>query len=91
MRATPARALPRLTPNHLTLYRAYLQGLDEATLHAHYGVPRTDARVTRRTFTTLCDTLTVSTHDIHSAASAAPETVELCEHRARRCRRIRVS
>ncbi|WJN72112.1 hypothetical protein [Burkholderia anthina] len=49
MRATPARVLLRLTPAHFTLYRAYLDGLDEATLHAHYGVPGTDLRVTRRT------------------------------------------
>ncbi|KKL31100.1 hypothetical protein WR30_30595 [Burkholderia contaminans FFH2055] len=39
------------------MYRAYLEGLDEATLHAHYGVPGTDARVTRRTLATLRDTL----------------------------------
>ncbi|VWD54758.1 integrase family protein [Burkholderia lata] len=36
----------RLTPAHFALYRAYLEGLDEATLHAHYGAPGTDLRVT---------------------------------------------
>nr|WP_302182822.1 site-specific integrase [Burkholderia multivorans] len=42
------------------MYRAYLEGLDEATLHAHYGVPGTDVRVTRRTIATLRDTLTIA-------------------------------
>ncbi|WP_290440061.1 phage integrase family protein [Burkholderia cenocepacia] len=60
VRATPARALLRLTPAHFALYRAYLEGLDEATLHAHYGVPGTDVRVTRRTLATLRDTLTIA-------------------------------
>ncbi|WP_254223024.1 phage integrase family protein [Burkholderia multivorans] len=50
----------RLTPGHFALYRAYLEGLDEATLHAHYGVPGTDVRVTRRTLATLRDTLTIA-------------------------------
>ncbi|WP_275042625.1 phage integrase family protein [Burkholderia cepacia] len=50
----------RLTPAHFALYRAYLEGLDEATLHAHYGVPGTDVRVTRRTLATLRDTLTIA-------------------------------
>ncbi|WP_234745279.1 MULTISPECIES: hypothetical protein [Burkholderia] len=49
MRASPARATMRLTPAHFALYRAYLGGLDEATLHARYGVPGTDVRMTRRT------------------------------------------
>ncbi|KUZ80153.1 phage integrase family protein [Burkholderia ubonensis] len=52
--------LQRLTPAHFALYRAYLEGLDEATLHAHYGVPGTDVRVTRRTLATLRDTLTIA-------------------------------
>lgn len=52
--------LLRLTPAHFALYRAYLEGLDEATLHAHYGVPGTDVRVTRRTLATLRDTLTIA-------------------------------
>ncbi|WP_333994528.1 phage integrase family protein [Burkholderia orbicola] len=60
MRASPARATLRLTPAHFALYRAYLEGLDEATLHAHYGVPGTDVRVTRRTLATLRDTLTIT-------------------------------
>lgn len=52
--AAPAYWSP--APAHFALYRAYLEGLDEATLHAHYGVPGTDARVTRRTLATLRDT-----------------------------------
>lgn len=52
--------LLRLTPAHFALYRAYLEGLDEATLHAHYGVPGTDVRVTRRTLVTLRETLTIA-------------------------------
>ncbi|WP_175914687.1 phage integrase family protein [Burkholderia metallica] len=60
MRASPARATLRLTPAHFALYRAYLEGLDETTLHAHYGVPGTDVRVTRRTLATLRDTLTIA-------------------------------
>ncbi|RQY49119.1 integrase [Burkholderia stagnalis] len=53
-------ALLRLTPTHFALYRAYLEGLDEPTLHAHYGVPGTDVRVTRRMLATLRDTLTIA-------------------------------
>ncbi len=60
MRKDPSRPLMRLTPAHFALYRAYLEGLDEATLHAHYGVPGTDVRVTRRTLATLRDTLTIA-------------------------------
>ncbi|KWD73793.1 site-specific integrase [Burkholderia ubonensis] len=52
--------LTRLTARHFALYRAYLEGLDEPTLHAHYGVPGTDVRVTRRTLATLRDTLTIA-------------------------------
>ncbi|CAM2163103.1 Integrase family protein [Burkholderia cepacia] len=60
MRTTSTRSLLRLTPAHFALYRAYLEGLDEPTLHAHYGVPGTDVRVTRRTLATLRDTLTIA-------------------------------
>ncbi|WP_230955347.1 hypothetical protein [Burkholderia vietnamiensis] len=56
MRASPTRATLRLTPAHFALYRAYLEGLDEATLHAHFGVPGTDMRVTRRSLAMLRDT-----------------------------------
>ncbi|WP_239007486.1 hypothetical protein [Burkholderia diffusa] len=52
--------LRRLTHAHFALYRAYLEGLDEATLHAHYGVAGIDVRATRRTLATLCDTLTIA-------------------------------
>ncbi|WP_396334107.1 phage integrase family protein [Burkholderia anthina] len=60
MRTNPTRSLSRLTPTHFALYRAHLEGLDEATLHAHYGAPGTDVRVTRRTLATLRDTLTIA-------------------------------
>lgn len=60
MRKRPERTLLRLTPDHFALYRAYLEGLDEPTLHAHYGVSGTDVRVTRRTLATLRDTLTIA-------------------------------
>ncbi|KVN19065.1 MULTISPECIES: phage integrase family protein [unclassified Burkholderia] len=60
-RATDSsRPLLRLTTSHFALYRAYLEGLDEPTLHAHYGVPGTDVRVTRRTLAMLRDTLTIA-------------------------------
>ncbi|MGN4077000.1 phage integrase family protein, partial [Burkholderia gladioli] len=61
-RAKPAGqpATLRFTPAHFALYRAYLEGLDERTLHAHYGAPGTDVRVTRRTLVTLRDTLTIA-------------------------------
>ncbi|MGU3782269.1 hypothetical protein [Burkholderia metallica] len=36
------RATLRLTPAHVALYCTYLEGLDEATLHAHYGVDRSE-------------------------------------------------
>ncbi|MCA8394985.1 phage integrase family protein [Burkholderia vietnamiensis] len=49
-----------LTPAHFALYRAYLKGLDEPVLHAHYGVLGTNVRVTRRTLATLRDTLTIA-------------------------------
>ncbi|KGE06606.1 hypothetical protein LA03_31335 [Burkholderia gladioli] len=50
----------RLTTAHFELYRAYLEGLEERTLHTHYGAPGTDVRVTRRTLATLRDTLTIA-------------------------------
>jgi len=62
--------LLRLTPAHFALYRAYLEGLDEPVLHAHYGLPGSDVRVTRRTLATLRDTLTIAarrTRDIDAA------------------------
>ncbi|MBR8186577.1 integrase [Burkholderia ambifaria] len=60
MPKNPSRPLLRLTPAHFALYRAYLEGLDEAVLHAHYGQPGTDVRVTRRTLAMLRDTLTIA-------------------------------
>lgn len=61
-RAKPAGqpATLRLTTAHFALYRAYLEGLEERTLHTHYGAPGTDVRVTRRTLATLRDTLTIA-------------------------------
>ncbi len=64
--------LIRLTAAHFALYRAYLEGLDEATLHAHYGVPGTDVRVARRTLATLRDTLTIAARR-RRRAPVAPE------------------
>ncbi|MBN3815087.1 hypothetical protein G3N57_00005, partial [Paraburkholderia sp. Se-20369] len=49
-----------MTTSHFALYRAYLEGLDDRVLHAHYGLPGTDVRVTRRTLATLRDTLTIA-------------------------------
>ncbi len=41
MRKHPSRSLLRQAPAHFALYRAYLEGLDEATLHARHrrGAP----------------------------------------------------
>ncbi|WP_186043876.1 phage integrase family protein [Burkholderia gladioli] len=60
MRRDPAGHLLRLTTAHFALYRAFLEGLDERALHAHYGVPGTDVRITRRTLAALRDTLTTA-------------------------------
>ncbi|WP_414442405.1 phage integrase family protein [Burkholderia sp. 22PA0106] len=60
MRNPSSPALLRLTTGHFALYRAYLEGLDEPVLHATYGVIGTDVRVTRRTLTTLRDTLMIA-------------------------------
>ncbi|OJA84428.1 phage integrase family protein [Burkholderia ubonensis] len=60
MRKSSSRPLLRLTTSHFALYRAYLEGLDEPVLHAHYGLPGTDVRVTRRTLALLRDTLTIA-------------------------------
>ncbi|AEA65581.1 site-specific integrase [Burkholderia gladioli] len=60
MRRDPAGHLLRLTTAHFALYRAFLEGLDEHTLHTHYGAPGTDVRVTRRTLATLRETLTIA-------------------------------
>nr|WP_282454618.1 hypothetical protein [Burkholderia gladioli] len=53
-------SLLRLTHAHFALYRAYLEGFDEQRLHAHYGAPGTDVRITRRTLATLRDTFTIA-------------------------------
>ncbi len=60
MRSPSSRPLLRLTNGHFALYRAYLEGLDEPVLHATYGLVGTDVRVTRRTLTTLRDTLIIA-------------------------------
>ncbi|WP_431229160.1 hypothetical protein [Burkholderia contaminans] len=44
MRQDSSRPLLHLTRVHVALYRAYLEGLDEAALHAHYGVRVTNLR-----------------------------------------------
>ncbi|WP_244101158.1 phage integrase family protein [Burkholderia gladioli] len=53
-------SLLRLTTAHFALYRAYLEGIEEHRLHALYGAPGTDVRITRRTLATLRDTLTIA-------------------------------
>ncbi|WP_423383534.1 phage integrase family protein [Burkholderia sp. LMG 32019] len=68
--ADPSRSLLRLTTSHFALYRAYLEGLDEPVLHAHYGAPGTDVRVTRRTLATLRDTLTIAARRAHDTDAA---------------------
>jgi len=70
MRKDLSRSLLRLTPAHFALYRAYLEGLDEPVLHAHYGAPGTDVRVTRRTLATLRDTLTIAARRAHDTDAA---------------------
>ncbi|RQS84649.1 hypothetical protein DF048_35160 [Burkholderia seminalis] len=58
------------------LFRASLEGLDESTPHAHYGVPGTDVRVTRRTRR-------------RSRASADASYPSIRRAMRTRCRRIR--
>ncbi|WP_342613495.1 site-specific integrase [Burkholderia ambifaria] len=70
MRKNPSRPVLRLTPAHFALYRAYLEGLDEPVLHAHYGAPGTDVRVTRRTLATLRDTLTIAARRVRDTDAA---------------------
>ncbi|WP_186020609.1 phage integrase family protein [Burkholderia gladioli] len=53
-------SLLRLTHAHFALYRAYLEGFEEQRLHAHYGAPGTDVRITRRTLAMLRDTFTIA-------------------------------
>ena len=62
--------LLRLTSDHFALYRAYLEGLDDAVLHATYGVAGTDVRVTRRTLGELRDTLTVAARRVRDTEAA---------------------
>jgi len=50
----------RLTRQHFALYRGWLEGAAIAGLHAAYGEPSTDVRVTRRLLTTLRDTLAIA-------------------------------
>ncbi|MBB4518289.1 integrase [Paraburkholderia fungorum] len=47
----------RLTRHHFALYRGWLEGAAIEGLHATYGEPGTDVRVTRRLVATLRDTL----------------------------------
>jgi site-specific recombinase XerD len=50
----------RLTRAHFALYRGYLEGAADDQLHAVYGEPGTDVRITRRLIATLRDTLAVA-------------------------------
>jgi site-specific recombinase XerD len=61
---------PRLTRQHFALYRGWLEGAAIEGLHAAYGEPDTDVRMTRRLLTTLRDTLGVAarrSRDIEAA------------------------
>jgi site-specific recombinase XerD len=57
--AARLKAPRRLTRQHFALFRGYLDGVSEAQLHASYGDPATDVRITRRLIDTLRDTLSV--------------------------------
>lgn len=50
----------RLTRQHFALYRGWLEGAPIEGLHAAYGEPGSDVRVTRRLVATLRDTLAVA-------------------------------
>ncbi|MGN4070209.1 DUF4123 domain-containing protein [Burkholderia gladioli] len=50
----------RITTARFARYRAYLEGVEERTLHTHYGAPSIDVRVALRTLATLRDTLTIA-------------------------------
>ncbi|KMQ80333.1 Integrase [Candidatus Burkholderia pumila] len=49
----------QLTRQHFALYRGYLNGVDEAQLHASYGDACADVRSTRRLIAVLRDTFSV--------------------------------
>jgi site-specific recombinase XerD len=53
-------SIRRLSRAHFALYRGYLEGASIAGLHAAYGEPGTDVRMTRRLVATLRDTLAVA-------------------------------
>jgi len=57
----------RLTPQHSTLYRGYLDGLSVEQLHRSYGEAGIDVRVTRRRIATL-------RHALPAAARRARDT-----------------
>ncbi|MEX3629921.1 MAG: phage integrase family protein [Burkholderia sp.] len=50
----------RLTSTHFALYRAWLEGVDEATLHRIYGTAGTGLATTRQLVTTIRDTLAIA-------------------------------
>jgi site-specific recombinase XerD len=49
-----------LTRQHFALYRAWLDGVADAQLHASYGDGGTDVRITRRLVAALRDTLSIA-------------------------------
>ncbi|WP_408214235.1 hypothetical protein [Paraburkholderia sediminicola] len=59
-RPAHAGAPRRLTRQHFALCRGWLEGAAVGGLHAAYGEPGTDVRVTRRLIATLRDTLAVA-------------------------------
>ncbi len=65
--AAPSR---RLTRQHFALYRGYLEGAAIEGLHAAYGEPGTDVRVTRRLITTLRDTLAAASRRARDVEAA---------------------
>ncbi len=74
-RPATAATARRLTRQHFALYRGWLEGAAIEGLHAAYGDPGSDVRVTRRLLATLRDTLAVAARRARprSRAPAAPE------------------
>ncbi|WP_116150253.1 phage integrase family protein [Paraburkholderia sp. BL27I4N3] len=63
-------SLRRLTRQHFALYRGYLEGASIDGLHAAYGEPGTDVRVTRRLIATLRDALAVAARRARDSEAA---------------------
>jgi hypothetical protein len=63
-------AVRRLTRQHFALYRGWLEGASIDGLHAAYGEPGTDVRVTRRLVATLRDALAVAARRVRDIEAA---------------------